>query len=184
MNSPVISIAWELLARKRWATALVALSFPVCYSINSLWPNVVWAAKNPETGGMEGGWFMPLEFITFLLAITTLFWLFSYAEPDRAGRQSGFPARMFPLPLRTVQLVAIPTMLGARPLRKLGWMDGKTAARFSRCQTWTNATVRFRCASAILVRMAAQGLDRGFSLCHAGDAEPGSVPTPLQSVAL
>src|SRR5215212_7896837 len=104
MNSPLISIGWELLARKRWATALVAIALPLSYGLNLLWPNLGRAVRE----GHEPGFFMPFEFVAFLLSMATLFWLFSYAEPDRTGKQSGFPARLFVLPMRTFQLVSIP----------------------------------------------------------------------------
>ena len=105
MNSPVISIGWELLARKRWATALVAFAFPLSYGLNLALPKLARSTNTP-------GWFMPFEFIAFLLAITTIFWMFSVAEPDRSGKQYGFPARLFVLPLRTFQLIGIPVMFG------------------------------------------------------------------------
>jgi hypothetical protein len=120
MNSPLISITWELLARKRWATALVAFAFPISYGVNLLWPQLAREAAE----GHRPGIFMPVEFITFLLSIATLFWLFSYAEPDRTGRQIGFPARTFALPLRTFQLVSIPVAFGVFSVVLYYWLWG------------------------------------------------------------
>src|SRR5437867_274328 len=100
MHSPAAAIAWEIWRKNRWALSLVAAAIPLSFPIWSLV-----GAAIPEATQI-------FEFFAILLSMATVFWAFSFTEMDARGRHSGFPSRMFVLPVRTVKLVSYPALYG------------------------------------------------------------------------
>ena len=100
MHTPGIAIAWEIWRKNRWGLTLVAACLPLSL--------LVWAAS---AGRWPNG-VRIFEFYIVLLSLVILFWAFSFTELDARGRHSGFPSRLFVLPVRTARLVSYPILYG------------------------------------------------------------------------
>src|SRR6185503_1661719 len=77
---------------------LVAL--PVCAAVSALLP---W---------YQFGFAATLSIFGLIFSTATLLWIFAFTEIDAQGRHSGFPSRMFTLPIRTFWLVSLPILYG------------------------------------------------------------------------
>lgn len=105
LRHPLGALAWELWARHRLANNLMLLAVPVCalgYSLLVRWGGV------PLRGDL-----LPLALLPMLVSLLWLFSLFSCTETDRRRGFTGIPARFFTLPVRSFQIVATFTGLGA-----------------------------------------------------------------------
>jgi len=101
MNSPAAAIAWEIWRKNRWALTGAFAGLPASML---LW--VAFRNSIPE--------FIKItEFFIALLSGTSIFWAFGFTELESRGRHSGFPSRMFVLPVRTLRLVSYPVLYGA-----------------------------------------------------------------------
>ena len=100
MHSPAIAIAWEIWRKNRWALWSVGALVPASFILASLFGNVVREIV------------YLFEFFAVLMSTAILFWSFSFMEMDAGGRHSGFPSRMFVLPVRTMRLVSYPVIYG------------------------------------------------------------------------
>jgi len=97
MNTPAAAIAWEIWRKNRLALTIVTALLPVSFLLRAiLWPEAV----------------QIFEAFSVTATVVILFWVFSFTETDARGRHSGFPARMFVLPVRTVELVSYPVLYG------------------------------------------------------------------------
>jgi len=97
MNTPAAAIAWEIWRKNRLVLALVTALLPISFLLRAiLWPEAV----------------QLFEAFAVVATAVILFWVFSFTEIDERGRHSGFPARMFVLPVRTVKLVSYPVLYG------------------------------------------------------------------------
>src|SRR5437867_2282089 len=112
MHSPASAMAWEIWRKNRWALMPVAAGIPASFL---LWS--IFGAWIPEVVKLS-------EFFLVLLSAVTLFWTFSFTELDIRGRHSGFPSRMFVLPVRTIKLVTYPVLYGTLTilLFYFGWL--------------------------------------------------------------
>src|SRR6185436_4726890 len=100
MKSSAAAIAWEIWSRNRWFLSAVVAAIPLSFlgwvTIGAWWPETI----------------KIFELFAIQLSIGVLFWAFSFTEQDSRGRHSGFPARMFVLPVRTRTLVSYPMLYG------------------------------------------------------------------------
>jgi hypothetical protein len=115
MHSPALAIAWQLWRRHRWGLAAVLAYLLGCSIVFPLLP--AGAAEEKATHG-----FLCSGLFVFALLYVT--GVFAYGMDSRLEvRESGFPARMFTLPLRTSALVGWPMLQGmtAVALLWLAW---------------------------------------------------------------
>src|SRR5436190_598548 len=102
MHSHALTTAWFLWRRHHWGMSAVLLWVVVLCAAHLALP--------PRTLEFAGN---GLASLTFWLALFYAIAVFSYAaDADVAGRGSGFPARMFTLPVPTVTLVIWPMIYG------------------------------------------------------------------------
>jgi hypothetical protein len=101
MRSPALAIAWEFWARNRWGlSAILALLLTggvLCHTLAAE------AVRQPVR---------VLSPILMTFSAIYLFSVFIYAEVREGAKGTGFPPRMFTLPLRTSALVAWPMLYG------------------------------------------------------------------------
>jgi hypothetical protein len=100
MHSPALAIAWEIWAARRAGFLAVFLALPCCALLFHLFAD---ALRRSEV--LRAACLVPMVVSLFLL-----FFLFNYTETDARGKRSGFPARLFTLPARTVFLVSCPLL--------------------------------------------------------------------------
>src|SRR5438874_2221054 len=101
MRSPTLALAWQHWGRHRWGLAVVLLFLAIVAGLFQ---------------GMPGGvtplsaFLCSVQFVLVLIYVTAVF---SYGfESKLELRESGFPTRLFVLPVRTVQLVGWPMLQG------------------------------------------------------------------------
>lgn len=110
MNSPLAALAWEIWNRGRRSARLAVGCLAVCALINLV---VVRAsALGPELFNTLFGMLMTLSFLLMM-------GIFNYTEFSFSREWNGFPYRLFTLPLRTWQLVALPMLLGVASVELL-----------------------------------------------------------------
>src|SRR6185312_10408747 len=110
MQSPALALSWEFWRRHRWglagAATLVA-SFALASAIAPLAPNVVYGNS-----------------MWFVLGLCYVIGVFAYGFEGRLETaESGFPVRLFLLPVRTAMLVGWPMLQGTATavILWLGW---------------------------------------------------------------
>jgi hypothetical protein len=113
MRSPALAIAWELWGKNRWGlTALLGCVLALAVPCFLLPPE-----KIREIA-------MPWSVIVFALGFLYLASVVLYCEFRSGSLLSGFPARMFTLPVRSSRLVVWPMLYGTAALTFLwGAMD-------------------------------------------------------------
>jgi hypothetical protein len=112
MRSPALAIAWQLWRPHRWGLAVVLAYLLGCSVLFPLLPTG--ASEEKETHGL----ICSALFVFALLYVTGVF---AYGIDSRLeARESGFPARMFTLPLRTSALVGWPMLQGVAAVVLLG----------------------------------------------------------------
>src|SRR5436190_1115324 len=102
MRGPALATAWAIWRRHRWGLSAIVLYL--------LGLAIIFAFLPPGPNTMIAGMMLTMPFLAgfhYLLAV------FSYGyEADLASLESGFPARMFSLPVRTIDLVRWPMLYG------------------------------------------------------------------------
>src|SRR5688572_6587420 len=102
MRSPLLALTWDIWARNRtlvwWLCGLVVFS---CV-FNSVLPDV--RESKPDNGLVN----FHVAAATLLLVLA----IFGYTEFNPQKGSTGFPRRLFVLPVSTFKLVALPTILG------------------------------------------------------------------------
>jgi len=118
MRSPLEALAWEIWQRGRRAACLAAGSVGLCALVNLAAPESLRAS---ETGQAL---LTPLYGLLMVVSLLLCFSIFNYTEFNSTREWNGFPYRLFALPLRTWQLVALPMFLGVLSveLLYLAWM--------------------------------------------------------------
>jgi hypothetical protein len=110
MHSPALTLGWELWAKHRlgfWVLALWAVVAAVLVRVlPKPWAEDAVAAPS-----------MVLSYFVYLY----LHWVFVYAESTLAGNDTGFPPRLFTMPVRTSLLVFWPMFYGVATIA-LGWL--------------------------------------------------------------
>jgi len=108
MRSPVVTLAWDIWLRNR-----TLIQVAVAIVVFSCLLNAV----VPELGGKTVA-----EMLNFHLAVAALLLvlsIFGYTEFNPQKGTTGFPNRLFVLPVTTVKLVAVPVVLGVAALELL-----------------------------------------------------------------
>jgi hypothetical protein len=100
MNTPAQAIAWEIWRRFRWAflccAALIPLAAVAHLGLGRAFPELV--------GLFEG--------TAIILSASALIIIFCFCEVDEKRRTTGFPTRLFVLPIHTFKLVSLPVFYG------------------------------------------------------------------------
>src|SRR5579864_7788990 len=111
MHSPAAALAWELWGRHRWGLAVVLLyllGFAVVL-------NVLPSGEVEPLYGLMGS-------VQFVFALIYVAAVFAYGFECRLeATRSGFPARLFTLPVRTSMLVGWPMLQGVAAVALL-WL--------------------------------------------------------------
>ena len=114
MNSPIRALAWEIWRRGRRSVWLVLGCIGFCALVNL-------AAPERFASSQAG---QALYGLSMVLSLLLLIGIFNYTEFNSSREWHGFPYRLFALPVRTWQLVAVPMVLGvvSSELLYLGWI--------------------------------------------------------------
>lgn len=108
MHSPALAIAWELWCRNRWGIGLLVSALLLLSAACLLLPQG--AVREP---------IFPLSVILFAVGFLYVMSMFLYCEFREGTLSSGFPRRMFTLPVRSSLLVACPMLYGTAALALL-----------------------------------------------------------------
>ena len=104
MNSPFTALVWEIWQRRRVSACIVV----ACLAVSALFNLLVLNHLKQTT---DIGNFSPFFGILMVVSFACLMGIFNYTE--NSGKEwSGFPYRLFVLPLPTWQLVFTPMILG------------------------------------------------------------------------
>src|ERR1051326_6741813 len=105
MRSPITALVWEMWGRNRtFIRVLAAITIFSCV-FNSVLPGSIRAA----------GASVLLELMNFHLGLASLLLVLaicSYTEFNPQKASTGFPHRLFVLPITSLELVAVPMMVG------------------------------------------------------------------------
>ncbi len=104
MSSPLAALIWEIWRRGRRSAFLALGCVGACALINLATPERLRVGEPAQT--LFPALFGLLMVVSFFLIMG----IFNYTE--YSGEWSGFPHRLFTLPVRTWRLVAMPTILG------------------------------------------------------------------------
>lgn len=110
-----MTLAWEIWRQSRRSFWLVAGIILFASLVNHIIPERIRAIEAYRE---------PLEGVNGLLMVLSLgfvFGIFNYTESDRRKDWSGFPYRLFVLPIPTWHLVALPMVLGASSIISAFW---------------------------------------------------------------
>src|SRR5215204_2580869 len=105
MRSPLTALAWEIWRRGRRSAWSVVACTSICALINL---GVLAKVQATETGRSS---FPVLFGLLMTLSFLLLMGIFNYTEFNSTKEWNGFPYRLFTLPVRTWQLVALPMFL-------------------------------------------------------------------------
>jgi hypothetical protein len=101
MHTPALALAWEFWARNRWGFTAILAGVAI---------GAVLSHTLPGPAIAEGVVLTSAVVLTFVFVY--LLSIFVYTDLSDGARRSGFPARMFALPVRTWKLVALPMCYG------------------------------------------------------------------------
>jgi hypothetical protein len=104
MKSPITALAWEIWQRGRRSAWLVLGCVSLCALINL---GLVDRLSNEAAAK-----FSPFFGLLMILSCLLMMGIFNYTEFNSTKEWHGFPYRLFVLPVRTWQLVALPMLLG------------------------------------------------------------------------
>jgi hypothetical protein len=102
-RSQAVAVAWEIYRPQRGAFALLFIVLLLCAGFRWLAPSA----------GTKDGWFPDCCVLLLGLSLAASFVLFKFTESDRRERFTGFPSRLFTLPVRTIWLLTWPMLYGA-----------------------------------------------------------------------
>src|SRR5215212_2820560 len=100
MTTSSQAIAWEIWRRFRWAFLSCAALIPL-----AALAHLAFGRAFPELVGFFEG-------TAILLTASALIIIFSFCEVDEKRRTTGFPTRLFVLPIHTFKLVSLPVFYG------------------------------------------------------------------------
>ena len=100
--SPAVALAWEIYRPQQAAFLSLIALMVLCAGYR-------WLAQ----GAGRDGWFPECCVVLLGLSLAACFVLFKFTESDRRERFTGFPSRLFTLPIRTIWLLTLPMLYGA-----------------------------------------------------------------------
>ena len=106
MRSPLAGLTWEIWQRGRRSACLALGCLSLCALVNLASPERLRASEAGQA------LFTPLYGLLMVVSFLLWFGIFNYTEFNSTKEWNGFPYRLFALPLRTWQLVALPMGLG------------------------------------------------------------------------
>ena len=115
MRSPLLALTWEIWRQKRRSALIVLGCVSFCALVNLVVTDSMRASVLAST---------LLHTVNGLLMTLSILWtfeIFNYTEFDSAKEWHGFPYRLFVLPVRTWQLVALPLLLGLVAVETVYW---------------------------------------------------------------
>jgi hypothetical protein len=114
MDSPLTALVWEIWRRGRWSAWLAIGCVTLCALMN--WVTPEWIGNSPAGQAVYG--------LSMVLSFLFLMGIFNYTEFSSTREWNGFPYRLFVLPVRAWQLVAVPMVLGlaSTELLYLAWI--------------------------------------------------------------
>jgi hypothetical protein len=124
MHSAALALGWELWARHRWGWSAIAAGAAAAAVLVRVLP--------ADAARMVAAVAMPLSLFVFLYLVS----IFVYAESTLGGKATGFPPRLFTLPVRTSLLVGWPMLYGTATVALLGlWLSWLVLAPSGRTLT-------------------------------------------------
>jgi hypothetical protein len=102
-RSPAAAVAWEIYRPQRGA-------FVTLFGVLLLCAGYRWVRAG---AGAIDGWFPDCCVLLLGLSLAASFILFRFTESDHRERFTGFPSRLFTLPVRTIWLLTWPMLYGA-----------------------------------------------------------------------
>jgi hypothetical protein len=119
MSSPLLALSWEIWRRGRRSAWLSIACVTFCAVINlAVLPRLHAAEAGREVFNALFGLLMTMSFLLVM-------GIFNYTEFSSTREWNGFPYRLFTLPLRTWQLVALPVVLAVTSVEALYWAWAK-----------------------------------------------------------
>src|SRR5204863_6519530 len=157
MTSPAAALAWEIWRKNRFGFLLLFVFLIVCLALGRLAthfaaevetlqlssalpvaaPEIIEAnARAMDWAGQARWWSGVLLGLALLVTLA----MFAFAESSSLRGFSGIPFRLFTLPVRTTQLVAVPMASGACFVALLylawsGWCSRRFSSRMCNCPT-------------------------------------------------
>ncbi|PYK96291.1 MAG: hypothetical protein DME19_20165 [Verrucomicrobia bacterium] len=156
MNSPVAALAWEIWRKNRFGFLLLFVFLIVCLGfgrvathfaaeasrLSLMLPAVAPEVIDANTRATDwltfaGQWSGVLLGLSFLVTLA----MFAFAESSPLRGFSGIPSRLFTLPVRTGQLVAVPMASGVCFVALLylacpDWCSRRISPRRYNCRTF------------------------------------------------
>jgi len=120
MRALTYAMIWDVWNRSRAATFLLAGLAVVGLIVHFVAPESMQPdGVNARTGQLVLHWvYWHLMMISFFL----VFSIFGYTEFNPAKSSTGFPHRLFTLPVTSLRLVAVPILLGTVAIEVIFWM--------------------------------------------------------------
>ena len=114
MRSTIVTLAWDIWLRNRTLVRLAIGIVVFAFLVNLVFPDI--RESKPDAG--------LLNFHLAAAAIFLILAIFSYTEFNTQRGTTGFPHRLFVLPVTTFQLVAVPMISGVAVIElvMLAWM--------------------------------------------------------------
>jgi hypothetical protein len=109
MKSPAAAMGWELWQKNRWAFIVLGAPFYLCigWILTSLTVSYFYGISIGADSDIEG-----IGILGLALTWLVLFAVFGHTDDDPRKGFSGFPTRMFLLPVRTRTLIQWPVLYG------------------------------------------------------------------------
>src|SRR5687767_7735672 len=96
MRHPLAALTWAIWQSHRWGLIGLIAAIPACAALYRL-PSIC-----------DSEFLRRLSFLPMVGSLFFLFVVFKCTESDRRNRSSGFPSRLFTLPVSTWMLVSCP----------------------------------------------------------------------------
>lgn len=105
MNGPITALSWEIWRRNRRAIRIIA-AILLCSWLFNLFFAGEFRATEPKAHGL-----LTINCLLTLAVITLVFSVFNYTEISPQREWTGFPYRLFALPVSSLTLIAVPMVL-------------------------------------------------------------------------
>ncbi len=106
MNGPIAAQSWEIWRRNRRALGLVVAVLLGAWLFNFFFANA-FRASEPKNHGL-----LTINCMLMAASFLLIFSVFNYTEISPQREWTGFPYRLFALPVASLTLIAVPMVLG------------------------------------------------------------------------